>query len=97
MKPKKEQFFHGTSEKLKRGSLVVSGISLGKPAYYDNDRAHATTDPEYARSIAEIKAVKSKTKPRVYVVSPLKGDESFKINGRKASSEKGFKVLREHK
>ena len=92
--------FHGTPEKFNVGDVILPATALGKPKYYDNDKAWATPDADYAAEIGDIRANKTRAvgaQPNpsyVYAVSPIEGDESVVTEGKKVSSDKGFRVVK---
>jgi hypothetical protein len=95
--------FHGSPEKFNVGDVILPGTALGKPKYYDNDRAWATPDADYAAAIGDIRASRKRAvgappnPSYVYEVSPIEGDESVVTEGEKVSSKKGFRVVKQVK
>jgi hypothetical protein len=95
--------FHGTGAALKPGDVILPATALGKPKYYDNDKAWATPDADYAAEIGDIRANRTRAVDAppnpsyVYEVSPIEGDESVVTEGKKVSSKKGFHVVRQVK
>jgi hypothetical protein len=96
--------FHGSPHLLSPGDTILPGTALGKPKYYDNDKAWATTDADVAAEFADIRANR-KWKPGternpayVYSVLPLDGDDSIThVTDQKISSDKGFRVVKQVK